>query len=231
MSSPVELAPSMLCADFARLEKVTRKLEKAGVDRLHLDVMDGHFVPNLTYGPVMWEALRKVTDLPFDAHLMVANPDDSIDWYLETGAEWVSVHVEAARHLHRTVQRLREKGSQPGVALNPATPIAALDDILDDLAYVTIMSVNPGFARQKYIGTMTDKVARLRAVVDDRKPDVKIVVDGGMSPKTAPDVVAAGADVVVSGGGLFQEGVPFSETVAAMREAIAKGLERRPPKS
>lgn len=224
----VELSPSMLCADFARLGEVTRELEAAGVDRLHFDVMDGHYVPNLTYGPLVWKALRQLTDLPFDAHLMVSNPDESLSRYLETGVDWLSVHVEAARHLHRVIHAIRESGAAPGVALNPATPLDGIQEILPDLHSVTIMSVNPGFAGQSYIPAMTQKIRRLRELIDVAGLSVRIVVDGGMSPRTAPLAVAAGAEVLVCGGSsVFVKGKSLQENVATMRDAVEAGLKRR----
>lgn len=200
----VFLAPSILSADLARLGEQVRQVEEAGADRLHLDMMDGHFVPNLTFGPMVARALRPVTALPLVAHLMVEKPELLLPALAEAGVNGVIVHVEACTHLHRLVAQAHEMGLQAGVALNPATPLAALEEILPDVDEVLVMSVNPGFGGQRFIPTSLDKIARLRQMLERRGlGGVGLAVDGGLDERTIPPVVRAGADILVVGWAIF----------------------------
>jgi ribulose-phosphate 3-epimerase len=203
MLRPLRIAPSILASDFARLGEEVRAVDAAGADWIHVDVMDGHFVPNLTIGPPVMRALNQVTTLPLDVHLMIDNVDDTIGWYLDAGASYVSVHVEACKHLHRVVGAIRAAGAAPGVSLNPATPIDTLADILPDLDYVLLMSVNPGFGGQSFIPHTVDKVQALSQMASDLGTDLLIQVDGGIDTKTAPLVAAAGARCLVAGNAVF----------------------------
>jgi ribulose-phosphate 3-epimerase len=204
MSRAIKVAPSILSADFSRLGDEIRAVEAAGADLIHVDVMDGHFVPNITIGPLVVQACRKVTKLPLDVHLMIENPELYIADFAKAGSDYITVHVEAATHLHRLIQSIREhKGVKAGVSLNPATPLETLDYILGDIDMVLIMSVNPGFGGQAYIPSATDKVRRLRKMITDRKLNVEIEVDGGVKPDNAAGVAAAGADILVAGSAVF----------------------------
>jgi ribulose-phosphate 3-epimerase len=204
MTRRAKIAPSILSADFSRLGEEIRAVEAAGADIIHVDVMDGHFVPNITIGPLVVDACRKVTKLPLDVHLMIENPELYITDFAKAGADYITVHVEAAYHLHRLVQSIREHtGVKAAVSLNPATPLESLDFILGDLDMVLLMSVNPGFGGQAFIPSALDKVRRLRRMIDDRKLPVEIEVDGGVKPENGPEIAAAGADILVAGSAVF----------------------------
>ena len=218
MAQPTLIAPSILSADFARLADEVAAVERAGADLLHVDVMDGHFVPNLTVGPPIVEALKKVTKLPLDVHLMITNADAFIQEFAEAGADYLTVHVEACPHLHRTVQSIKERGVKAGVTLNPATPIALLQDILPDVDLVLIMSVNPGFGGQKFIPSALNKVAAARAMLDRIHSRALLEVDGGIKAENASQVVAAGATVLVAGSAIFSQR-DYAGTIAALRAA------------
>lgn len=218
MAQTTLIAPSILSADFARLADEVAAVERAGADLLHVDVMDGHFVPNLTVGPPIVEALKKVTKLPLDVHLMITNADAFIREFAEAGADYLTVHVEACPHLHRTVQSIKERGVKAGVTLNPATPIALLQDILPDVDLVLIMSVNPGFGGQKFIPSALNKVAAARAMLDRIHSRALLEVDGGIKAENASQVVAAGATVLVAGSAIFSQR-DYAGTIAALRAA------------
>jgi len=204
MTRKIKVAPSILSADFSRLGEEIRAVEAAGADIIHIDVMDGHFVPNITIGPLVVQAARKVTKLPLDVHLMIENPERYIADFAKAGADYLTVHVEAAYHLHRLVQSIREhKGVKAAVSLNPATPLAMLDHILGDIDMVLIMSVNPGFGGQAFIASQLDKIRALRKRIDDGKLDLEIEVDGGVKTDNAAEVAAAGADILVAGSAVF----------------------------
>ena len=197
------IAPSLLAANFVRLAEDIAKVEAAGADWLHLDIMDGHFVPNLTFGPPIVAAIRKITKLPLDVHLMVTNPSSLIDDFAAAGADWLTVHGETEPHLHRLVTRIRELGVRPAIALNPALPIHSLDEILPEVDMVLIMSVNPGFGGQKFIPSSIDKIWRLKKQINGLNREVLIEVDGGINDVTSPLVRKAGADVLVAGSAVF----------------------------
>jgi ribulose-phosphate 3-epimerase len=218
MAQPTLIAPSILSADFARLADEVAAVERAGADLLHVDVMDGHFVPNLTVGPPIVEALKKVTKLPLDVHLMITNADAFIQEFAEAGADYLTVHVEACPHLHRTIQSIKERGVKAGVTLNPATPIASLQEILPDVDLVLIMSVNPGFGGQKFIPSAINKVAAARAMLDGIHSRALLEVDGGIKAENASQVVAAGATVLVAGSAIFSQR-DYAGTIAALRAA------------
>ena len=214
----VTIAPSILSADFARLAEDIAKVEAAGADWLHIDVMDGHFVPNLTIGPPVVEAIRKVTKLPLDVHLMVTNPARLIDAFVSAGADWLTVHVETEPHLHRLISHIRELGVKPGVVLNPATPLNSLEEILPEVDLVLLMSVNPGFGGQKFIPATVDKIRRLIDQIEQRGYSALIEVDGGINPFNAPQVVHAGADVLVAGSAIFGSG-DLNRAITGLRQA------------
>jgi ribulose-phosphate 3-epimerase len=215
-SDPI-LAPSLLSADFARLEEQVRAVEGAGAELLHLDVMDGHFVPNLTIGPVVVRSVDRITELPLDVHLMIEEPDRYLEAFREAGADWISVHVEATPHLNRTVARIRELGARAGVVLNPATPLGALDGILEDADFVLVMSVNPGFGGQAFLPASLAKVEALRRTLRSRGLGAQIEVDGGVGPANAGKLVEAGADVLVAGNSVFGKGDPAENARSLLR--------------
>jgi ribulose-phosphate 3-epimerase len=216
----LKIAPSILSADFGRLADEVRAVEAAGADYIHIDVMDGRFVPNITIGPVVVEALRRVTRLPFDVHLMIVEPERYIDAFAAAGADIITVHAEACVHLHRTVQQIRALGKKPSVSLNPHSPLSHLDIVLPDLAMVLLMTVNPGFGGQKFIEAVLPKVVALRAELTRRKLDVDIEVDGGITPETVPDVIAAGANVLVAGSAIFK--LPdYHKAISSLRAPAA----------
>jgi ribulose-phosphate 3-epimerase len=203
MAPPIRIAPSILSADFGRLAEEVRAAEAAGADWIHVDVMDGRFVPNITIGPLVVEAVRKVTKLPIDAHLMIVEPERYVEAFAKAGADVVSVHAEVSPHLHRTLQAIRGAGARPAVALNPSTPLSAVEWVLGDCELVLIMSVNPGFGGQRYIPACTEKVRQLRAMADARGQALEIEVDGGIKAETVGEVAAAGANVFVAGTAVF----------------------------
>ena len=210
------IAPSILSADFARLGEEISAVAKAGADVIHVDVMDGHFVPNITIGPLVVDAVRKITDLPLDVHLMIENADRYIDDFAKAGADWITVHVETGYHLHRTIHRIKDLGKKAGVVLNPATPLSSLDYILQDLDLVMLMSVNPGFGGQSFIPEAIDKVRALKKMIDDRGLSVGIEIDGGVSPITIEDVAGAGGNIFVAGSAIF--GQPdYAEVIGQMK--------------
>jgi len=213
----VKIAPSILSADFSRLGEEIRAIEAGGADYVHIDVMDGHFVPNITIGPLVVEAVRKVTSLPLDVHLMIENPDLYIPEFARAGADLITVHQEAVPHLHRTVQLIKSLGKKAGVSLNPATPAAALDVILDDLDLILVMTVNPGFGGQSFIASCLPKITALRREIDRRGLTVELEIDGGVKIDNIGTIAAAGADVFVAGSAVF--GTPdYAATIAALRD-------------
>ncbi len=214
------LAPSILAADLGRLAEEIAAVERGGAGLIHVDVMDGHFVPNITLGPVVVEACRRATALPLDVHLMVEGAERWLDAFVDAGASSVSVHVEALPHLQRAVDHLRRRGARPGVALNPSTPIGSLDEILSEIDFVLVMSVNPGFAGQTFLPSTLDKMRRLRAEIERRRLAVRIQVDGGVNLSNLRTVVDAGADVVVVGAAAFAGGDPEA-AVRALAGAVA----------
>lgn len=199
------IAPSILSADFARLGEEVSNVVAAGADAIHIDVMDGHFVPNITIGPLIVSAVRKITTAPLDVHLMISHPDRYLEAFAEAGANWITVHVETCPHLHRTISRIKELGMKAGAVLNPATPLTTLDHILDDLDLVMLMSVNPGFGGQKFIPSSVAKTKRLKEMIDERGLHVGIEIDGGVSPATIGETASAGANIFVAGSAVFNK--------------------------
>jgi ribulose-phosphate 3-epimerase len=201
----VKIAPSILSADFARLGEEIQDVERGGADYIHVDVMDGHFVPNITIGPLIVEAIRPVTKLPLDVHLMIENPDQYIEALAKAGADYITVHVEASRHLHRTIQLIKSTGVKAGVVLNPATPVDSLKHIIEDVDMVLLMSVNPGFGGQKFISSVLPKIRQVKELADSLNPELEIEVDGGVNEETAKLCVEAGANVLVAGSAVFNK--------------------------
>jgi ribulose-phosphate 3-epimerase len=216
MPLPIRIAPSILSADFGRLAEEVRAIEEAGADVVHVDVMDGRFVPNITIGPLVVEAVRKVTRLPIDAHLMIVEPERYVEAFAKAGADLVSVHAEISPHLHRTLQAIRAAGARPAVALNPSTPLSAVEWVLADCEMVLVMTVNPGFGGQRYIEACTQKIRDLRALADRLNPALEIEVDGGVKPETAARVAAAGANVLVAGTAVFGQ-ADYRAAISAIR--------------
>jgi ribulose-phosphate 3-epimerase len=214
------IAPSILSADFARLGEEVRAVDAAGADWIHVDVMDGHFVPNITIGPNVVKALRPHTNKPFDVHLMISPVDAYVAAFVEAGADIVTVHPEAGPHVHRTLQLIRSLGAKAGVALNPGTPVQALDNVMDLVDLILVMTVNPGFGGQAFIASQLDKIAAARARIQATGRAIHLEVDGGVTPETAPKVVAAGADVLVAGTATFKGGADaYAANIVAIREA------------
>ena len=215
----VRIAPSILASDFAHLGEEIAAVAAAGADFIHIDVMDGHFVPNLTIGPPVVKALRKTTDLPFDVHLMISPVDPFVEDFVAAGADILTVHPEAGPHLHRTLQSIRSAGAKPGVALNPATPASVVEPVIDDVDLILVMSVNPGFGGQSFIDSQLRKIEAVRAMIDKSGRDIMLEVDGGVDPHTAPKVIAAGANVLVAGSAVFRGGADaYGGNIAALRK-------------
>jgi ribulose-phosphate 3-epimerase len=214
----IEIAPSVLPADFSRLGEEVAALEEAGVDRIQWDVMDGRFVPNLTFGPDVIASCRPHASVPFEAHLMVEAPDELAPRYVEAGCELLIVHAEACKHLHRTLARIRELGARSGVALNPSTPAVEVEHVLDLVELVLVMTVNPGFGGQAYIATMEPKIAAVRRMVLDGGHDVDVEVDGGIAPSTIQGAASAGANVLVAGSALYRDPEGLAHAVAELRD-------------
>lgn len=216
----VLISPSILSADFTRLGEEIRAVEEAGADWLHIDVMDGHFVPNITIGPLIVEAAKKVSRIPLDVHLMISDPDYYLEFFHQSGADILTVHPEATHHLHRTLTRIRELGMKAGAALNPSTGLEAVKHVLAELDVIMLMTVNPGFGGQSFIPTMLPKVRALRDMIDASTYDILIEVDGGVSPETAPDLVRNGAAVFVAGSAIFGH-PPYDRVIKNLRAAGA----------
>ena len=222
----IELAPSILSADFARLGEQVRAAGEGGASVIHVDIMDGHFVPNLTIGPPVVKSLRKVTKLPLDCHLMIENPDEFIPAFADAGADWISVHQEACRHLDRTLHLIKNHGCLAGVVINPATPVDTLAEVFDIIDYVLVMSVNPGFGGQKFIPSTLHKMRRLAEIRGQRDLHYRIEVDGGVALNTVSDVVRAGAEILVAGNAVFGNGDPRQNAQALLKVATEAAMQK-----
>jgi ribulose-phosphate 3-epimerase len=217
---PLKIAPSILAADFAQLGAEVRAIDKAGADLIHVDIMDGHFVPNISFGPAVMGSIKGVTEKPFDVHLMISPVDPYLADFVKHGADYISVHVEAGPHLHRTLQAIRGLGKKPGVVLNPSTPASAIEPVLDDIEFVLLMSVNPGFGGQKFISGVLSKIAAVRDMCRGR--DIDIEVDGGVTEANAGSIAAAGANWLVAGSSVFKDGpAHYRRNIEAIRNAAA----------
>ncbi len=225
MKKNIQIAPSILSADFGRLGEEIRAIDKAGCDIIHIDVMDGHFVPNITIGPLVVQAARAVTGKDLDVHLMITDPDKYIDAFAAAGADWITVHVEACNHLHRTVSRIKELGKKAGVVLNPATSLASLDYILEEVDLVMLMSVNPGFGGQSFIPSTLAKIWELRQRIDAMDLAVEIEIDGGISEKTIGDVAEAGANIFVAGSAVYGSN-NYQQTITSLKKLAEAGASR-----
>ncbi len=221
MKTKVKLAPSILSADFARLGEQIAEVARAGADYIHVDVMDGHFVPNITIGAPVVASIRPVTSLPLDVHLMIEHPERYISDFVHAGADIITVHVEACPHLQRTIRLIKELGAKAGVSLNPPTPLSAIEEIIPHVDLVLIMSVNPGFGGQTFIPATLPRIAAMRKILDDRKLSAELEVDGGINADNAPDIVKAGADVLVAGNSIFRAKEGISRALRRLREATA----------
>jgi len=227
MTRPIKIAPSILAADFAHLAEAVESVEAAGADCIHVDVMDGHFVPNITVGPLVVRALRRVTHLPLNVHLMISEPERYVPAFAEAGADGLTAHVEATPHLHRLLQQIRDLGARAGVSLNPATPAAAIGEVLSDVDIVLVMTVNPGFGGQCFIEHTLQKIARVREMLDSAGSEAELMVDGGIGPKTAERVVAAGATALVAGTAVFETPEGVAAAIKVIREAARRGQGAR----
>jgi len=216
------IAPSILSADFARLGEEISAVAAAGADVIHIDVMDGHFVPNITIGPLVVQAVRRITQLPLDVHLMIENPDRYLEDFAGAGADWITVHVETGYHLHRTIHRIKELGKKAGAVLNPATPLSSLEEILPDLDLVMLMTVNPGFGGQSFIPASLAKIRALKKMIDQRELAVGIEVDGGVSPKTIGAIAEAGANIFVAGSAVFGQD-DYAGVIEELKRAVTRG--------
>ncbi|MCH8871088.1 MAG: ribulose-phosphate 3-epimerase [Chloroflexi bacterium] len=216
----IKIAPSILSADFSRLGEQVAEAEAGGADMIHIDVMDGHFVPNLTFGAIVVQSIRRWTSLPFDLHVMISEPDIFIPEFARAGADTITVHAEACTHLHKVVQQIKEEGKRAGVAISPGTPISAVEEVLDELDQVLVMTVNPGFGGQAFIESMLPKIARMRALLDERGLNTDLQVDGGISVATANKVVEAGANVLVAGSAVYNKDSTVAESIKRIRESI-----------
>ena len=216
----IKIAPSILSADFGRLGQQVAEAAEGGADRIHVDVMDGQFVPNLTIGPMVVQAIRRWTELPLDVHMMVTAPERFVSQFAAAGADIITVHAEACTHLHSVVHVIKETGASVGVAINPATPISAVEEVLPDLDQVLVMTVNPGFGGQAFIESTVDKIRRMRALLDEGAVSAELEVDGGISARTARTVVAAGARVLVAGSAVFNDETSVAEAIASIRSSI-----------
>ncbi len=219
---PVKIAPSILTVDFGHLADAIAAAEAGGADFIHLDIMDGNFVPNISFGPVLVSTVRRLTDLPLDVHLMIQDPDRYLADFAEAGADILTVHVEASVHLHRTVQRTIELGCKAGVALNPATPVESVREIAPFVDMVLVMTVNPGFGGQRFIETSTSKIQRMRALLDEYNPTCDLEVDGGIGAHNIGDVVQRGANVIVAGSAVFNSSADVGQNLADLREGYAR---------
>ena len=216
----VKIAPSILSADFGRLGEQVAEAEQGGADAIHIDIMDGNFVPNITMGPMVVDAIRSWTSLPFDLHMMVDAPDRYIDDFASAGADIITVHAEACTHLHRTVHHIREAGKKPSVAISPATPVSAIEEVIADLDQALVMTVNPGFGGQAFIESMLGKIGRVRTLVEERGLEIDVQVDGGISASTAAKVVSAGANVLVAGSAVYNDRMSVAEGIASIRSCV-----------
>lgn len=215
----IQIAPSILAANFANLGEEVKEVEKAGAQLIHIDVMDGHFVPNISFGSIVLDAIRPLTNLPLDVHLMIENPDQYIEQFAKAGADYITVHVEACRHLHRTIQLIRSFGVKPGVVLNPHTPIESIQHILEDIDMVLFMTVNPGFGGQKFIHSVVPKIEALAAIIKERNLDIAIEIDGGINAETIVPCAKAGATIFVAGSAIYSK----EDRTAALQEILAAG--------
>ncbi len=215
----IQIAPSILAANFAKLGEEVKEVEKAGAQLIHIDVMDGHFVPNISFGSIVLDAIRPLTDLPLDVHLMIENPDQYIEQFAKAGADYITVHVEACRHLHRTIQLIRSYGVKPGVVLNPHTPIESIQHVLEDIDMVLFMTVNPGFGGQKFIHSVVPKIEALATIIKERNLDIAIEIDGGINAETIIPCAKAGATIFVAGSAIYSK----EDRSAALQEILAAG--------
>jgi len=221
MSHKIEIAPSILSADFARLGEEVKALEKAGADLIHLDIMDGHFVPNITFGPAVVKALRPFTKLPFDVHLMIAPADPYIEAFAQAGADYITVHPESGPHIHRTVHLIKSLGKKAGIALNPGTPASIVSNLLEDIDQILVMTVNPGFGGQSFIHSQLTKISEVRKMIDSCGRPIILEVDGGITPETAKWVLEAGATRLVAGTAVFKSGISaYEKNIADLRAKI-----------